>query len=172
MEMRSTLTNKSGQQIEVLYRDIESEDDLRGQEVRGVHAYCFCEDKLVVVYSEKKGYWTLPGGRIEKGETIGEAVIREVKEETNMQVLEQYLFGFQEIVEPHRILNQTKSFCIVEPYGPFVQDPDGGEITKIALIDPQDHAQYVDWGVVGDYCIKRALELKVRRDVARMSDIR
>jgi hypothetical protein len=54
---------------------------------------------------------------------------------------------------------EIKSTCIVEPYGDFVSDPDG-DITEIKLIDPKDYGQYVKWGEIGDYIVKRALELK------------
>lgn len=33
-----------------------------------------------------KGYWALPGGRMEEGETVDEAVVREIKEETGLTV--------------------------------------------------------------------------------------
>jgi 8-oxo-dGTP diphosphatase len=33
-----------------------------------------------------KGYWALPGGRMDLGETIEQTVIREVKEETGLDV--------------------------------------------------------------------------------------
>jgi ADP-ribose pyrophosphatase YjhB (NUDIX family) len=165
MEIKSTLTNRSGQIITVWYRDIDSESDVKGREINSVHAYCFCGDKLVVVYSEKKGYWTPPGGGVEIGESVRDAVVREVKEETNMKVLKQRFVGFQEIVEPGRIVNQTRSVCLVEPYGPFVEDPDDREITKIELIDPKDYKKYFDWREIGDHIMERVLQLKAQMDL-------
>ena len=34
----------------------------------------------------RNGYWVIPGGGVEFGETIQEAAIREIKEETNLDV--------------------------------------------------------------------------------------
>ena len=33
-----------------------------------------------------KGYWALPGGRVDPGETVEQTVVREVKEETGLDV--------------------------------------------------------------------------------------
>ncbi len=141
------------------YEDTDPIQDLDNKILQGVHAYCFYNGKLVIVYDGQKKSWTPAGGHIEKGETIEEAVIREVKEEANMKVLHQELIGFIDVEESKdRTIRQTRSFCIVEPYGPFICDPDG-DITEIKLIDPKDYKKYFDWGEVGDRIMERALEL-------------
>lgn len=157
-EIKSFMKTRLSGTIPYTYRDLDSTDEIKDKKVHSVHAYCFCDGKLVVVYAEKKGYWTPAGGGVEAGESIEEAIIREVKEETNMKVLKQKIIGYHEVFEPNKISIQARSVCIVEPYGPFVSDPDG-DITEIRLIDPKDHKKYFDWGEVGDYIIQRALEL-------------
>lgn len=159
MEIKSTLVNKAGQVLDVFYYEgLNPTQNLKGKILQAVHGFCFYKGKMVVVYAENKKYWTLPGGAIEPGETIKEATIREVHEESNMKVLHQELIGYQDIYEPDKTLRQTRSFCIVEPYGDFVSDPDG-DITEIKLIDPKDFKQYFDWGKIGDRIMKRALEM-------------
>ena len=159
MEIKSKLTNGSGQVLDIIYyEDKDPNQDLEGKILQGVHGFCFYNGRLVLVYAEKKKYWTPPGGGIEPGETYEEAVIREVKEETNMKVLHQELIGFQDIYEPDRIVRQTRSFCVVEPYGDFISDPDG-DITEIRLIDPKDIKQYFDWLKIGDRIMDRAIEM-------------
>ncbi|MEI7463434.1 MAG: NUDIX hydrolase [Candidatus Taylorbacteria bacterium] len=158
MEIKSSLINRSGQKLNLIYREDDPLVDLEGKILQAVHAFCFYDGKLVVVYAAEKGYWAPPGGGIETGETYEEAVIREVKEETNMKVLSQKFIGYQDIYEPDRIVRQTRSVCIVEPYGPFVFDPDG-DVTEIKLIDPADYKKYFDWGKVGERIMERALSL-------------
>lgn len=159
MEIKSTLKNRSGQILNIFYKDVYSVLDLSGNKINAVHAFCFFEDKLVLVYSDKKGAWSLPGGSVEYSESVDDAVIREVREETNMKVLKQKVIGYQSIEEPKGLVFQTRSVCIVEPYGEFVSDPDG-DVTKIILIDPKDIKNYFDWGEVGDHILYQALKLK------------
>ncbi len=164
MEIKSTLTNRSGEILPVIYNDINSERDWGKKKIQGVHAYCFHGEKLVLVYSDAKGYWSPPGGGVEEGEDVRTAVRREVKEETNMNVLKQRFIGCQDITESKGVVSQTRSVCIVEPYGPFINDPDG-DVTKIELIDPKDYKKYFDWGEIGDHIMQRALELKTEMDL-------
>lgn len=54
------------------------------------------DDKIVLIKRRKepfRGFWALPGGFIEYGEKAEEAVIREVKEETGLDVKIEKLVG-------------------------------------------------------------------------------
>lgn len=139
MQIKSTITNSNGQ--------------------NAAHAYCFYNDKLVVVYNKIKDHWTPPGGGVEVGESLVDAMHREIKEEVNMKVLHMQIIGYQDIFEPAKTSSQARFLCIVEPFGPFKNDPDG-DITKVELIEPQDYKKYFDWGKIGDHLIERALEIK------------
>ena len=159
-EIRQKINTRYCGEVDVVYREADPLENLDGKLLTGVHAFCFCGDKLVIVYAENKKYWTPPGGGIEPGETYEQAVVREVAEETNMRVLHQELIGYQDCYEPTRIVRQVRSFCVVEPIGDFVVDPDG-DITEIKLIDSIDYEKYVKWpGPITDRLLERVLELK------------
>jgi len=54
------------------------------------------DDQVLAVkkaYSKTKGLWTLPGGFVSPGETIDEAVIREIKEETSINARIEGIIG-------------------------------------------------------------------------------
>jgi len=49
----------------------------------------FPHDKLLLIKRRTlpfKGYWALPGGRVDPGETVEQTIVREVKEETGLDV--------------------------------------------------------------------------------------
>jgi 8-oxo-dGTP diphosphatase len=54
------------------------------------------DGRLVLVQRKRnpyKGLWALPGGGVEVGETVEQACIREVREETGLEVQLQHLVG-------------------------------------------------------------------------------
>lgn len=44
------------------------------------------EEKLLLAFSKNKKAWYLPGGKIDAGETTHQAIIREIKEELNLDL--------------------------------------------------------------------------------------
>ena len=58
--------------------------------------------KVLLVQRSKppnKGSWAIPGGKVEYGETLKEALIREMKEELNIEVQPKDLIGVVEIIK-------------------------------------------------------------------------
>jgi 8-oxo-dGTP diphosphatase len=71
-----------------------------------------------------KGYWALPGGRMDPGETVEQTIVREVKEETGLDII--ILSKVGEYVE-----KGIKDDVEYEYYPTcFVVKPVGGEIKK------------------------------------------
>lgn len=59
---------------------------------------------VVIKYKEHNtGFYDIPGGKIEDGETKEEASIREFKEETGITILKQHYIGHNTIEYPERI---------------------------------------------------------------------
>jgi ADP-ribose pyrophosphatase YjhB (NUDIX family) len=60
--------------------------------------------------SPGKGQWSIPGGRIEVGESPAEAAAREVEEETGLQVSVSSLAGVVELVGPDGVVYDVEDY--------------------------------------------------------------
>lgn len=145
------------------YHDVDSFLDLPLEKCQQCYAVCFYYNKMVIVYNEKKNTWGLVGGTIEKGETLEETLRREVKEESNMEIISFLPLGFQKAIDTrdNDFVYQLRYVCTVRPYGEFVTDP-AGSITEIKLIDLKDYKKYFDWGEIGERVLRRAEELLLK----------
>lgn len=85
--------------------------------ISAVIAMIIHDDKVLLVRRGKepnKGRWGLPGGKIELGETITEAALRELKEETNITAQAgQILTAFDVIMRDEKL--QTSHHYILIP---------------------------------------------------------
>jgi ADP-ribose pyrophosphatase YjhB (NUDIX family) len=66
------------------------------------------DDALLMVrraHDPGRGLWSIPGGRLEHGEYIADALAREVKEETGVDVEVGEMVGILEVVgDPHYVI--------------------------------------------------------------------
>lgn len=77
-------------------------------------AFIVDENKKILLQkrSDKEDIWGLPGGAIEIGESIEEAAIREVKEETGLNINIDYLVGvYSKYFTEYQNGDKTQSIC-------------------------------------------------------------
>ncbi len=55
---------------------------------------------MLLAYSNNKNAWYLPGGKIDKGETAKEALIREIREELNIDLQPDKIEKYKDISAP------------------------------------------------------------------------
>lgn len=161
--LTNTYHGKDGVTYMFEYFQTDSFDHLPSDKCEQAYAIAFNGDKIIVVNNiNKPNSYTPVGGTIDPRESPDEALIREIKEESNMKVLHHEPIGYQRVTDTSGVIKpyyQLRYFCIVEPYGPFVEDP-AGDVTEVLEIDPADYKKYFNWGEIGDSIINRAIELR------------
>jgi 8-oxo-dGTP diphosphatase len=93
------------------------------------------ETNKILVVGYRNGGWSLPGGAREPGETLGETVVRETKEEAGVLVAVDQLLGVNErFPDPHALFFMF-SARIVDGT-PRVTDDE--EMDRIKWVDAQE----------------------------------
>lgn len=80
------------------------------------------------------GSWSVPGGRVEHGELLAEATVRELREETGLEgvcgalvgVVERFIDGAHYVILDHRV-------TLLEPDTPPIAGDDAVEVAWVPL---------------------------------------
>ncbi|MHA1830794.1 MAG: NUDIX domain-containing protein [Candidatus Helarchaeota archaeon] len=130
---------------------------------RTVDAIILDKDKEHIVLVKRKyppyaGYYAFPGGFIEKGETPRQAVIREVKEETGLDVIIKRKVGLYDRIgrDPRGAVATTAFLCIVK--GDFSNLKCSDESTRVEIL-PLKEIENTDLAFDHEDILKDALNL-------------
>lgn len=87
-----------------------------------------------------QGEWSVPGGRVEAGELLAEAVVRELAEETNLEGVCGELIGWVERVgDGHHFVILDFAVTLLDPEAMPVAGDDAAEATWAPLADLADY---------------------------------
>lgn len=150
--------NPDGKRLKINYSETNPEENLNGYHLAAVHAFAFTKSGDFVLVNHPRGGWTPAGGGVDEGESIGDALYREIDEEAGMKVVHKEMIGF--IDYEHNKRRHIRYFCVVEPCRVYAGDPDGDiEYVKTVHPDLCDFKKEFDWGRSGDLVLKKALKL-------------
>ena len=113
-----------------------------------VGAIAVVDGRLLLVrrgHGPAAGTWSIPGGRVEPGETLAEAVVREVAEETGLEAMCDDLVGWVERIgdDYHFVI---LDFFVTVLDGPEKEPQAGGDAAEAAWVplDDVSHLRLAD----------------------------
>ena len=98
------------------------------------------QGELLLVHRTDNGLWALPGGGVDPGESVTDAVVREVKEETGLDIADVRLCGVCHWVPPDNDHRYIIFLYKTSTFSGELRSSDEGEIFRVKLseLDPAE----------------------------------
>ena len=106
-------------------------------------AVIFDNDKVLVL-KQVQGHWGFPKGHVENNETEIETAIREIKEETNLDVEINEKFRYVETYSPKENVTKDVVFFVAKKIGGDVK-PQEEEVSEIKWVSPKEALELVSY---------------------------
>jgi len=106
--------------------------------IPGVGALIIDDDRILLVergHEPLKGYWSLPGGAVETGERMEDALRREVLEETGLEIVVDHLLEVFERMTPGEDGKTEYHYILID----YICHPAGGTLCA------SDDAARAEW---------------------------
>jgi ADP-ribose pyrophosphatase YjhB (NUDIX family) len=124
---------------------------------------CFTPEGQIVLISFADGYWSLPGGTFEHGESLVETLTREVDEEACAKVAAAHYLASQHVFDPENPEGRT-SYCQARWWArvELTESQQRFETTGHKLVWPDNLVAAISWS--NTRILSRLLELALALD--------
>ncbi|MBS1990254.1 MAG: NUDIX hydrolase [Cyanobacteria bacterium SZAS LIN-3] len=114
-------------------------------------------DKKILLVRHRKGnrqYWVLPGGRLEYGETFHECAVREMREETGLDVEVDDFVYLSEAIAPDRSRHIVNIYLTAHVVGGVLQVGDEPVLAGVDYVPIEELARLTLFPPVGKVVIE------------------
>ncbi len=142
-----------GDVISVKWYDVQNKSEIPDLQWEQIYVIGNFENRVPLVkYHDKEN--NLPGGHVEQGESLEDAMHREIQEELNMKIVSWLPLGYQRLSRPgdKDVAYQFRVYAKLEKIGEFTNDP-GGSVVGHKLVGINDVNNLINYGKVGDRLI-------------------
>ncbi len=139
--------------ISVEWHDVQNKPDIPNLQWQQIYVIGNLKNKVPLVEYDGKAN-NLPGGHVEQGESLEDAMHREIQEELNMKIISWVPLGYQRLSKPgdRAVVFQFRVYAELEKIGEFINDP-GGSVIGHKLVALNDVNNLIGYGKVGDRLI-------------------
>ena len=131
------------------------------------------DNKILLIQHHKnnKKYWLIPGGGNDWGETTKEALIREYKEETNMDIeVDEFLF-FSETISPDKkrhVLNLFSKIYLNNKEDSIIKLGEEAVLTDLKFVTKEELETMTIYPNIKENLLKLMNNEKIRTDLGSL----